>query len=60
MSGTASGSTVYTQIMKYHLGQPRSGRTQQKDDYPCQGPSNMLLGGWSHDQLPKMVKKQML
>ena len=26
----------------------------------CQGPSYGLLGGWSHDQLPKMVKKQKL
>jgi len=24
----------------------------------CQGPSYGLLGAWSHDQLPKMVKNE--
>ena len=36
----------------------KSEEKQDKDDFTYQGPSNRSLGGWSHDQLPKMVKKQ--
>ena len=38
----------------------KSEEKQDKDDFTYQGPSNRSLGGWSHDQLPKMVKKQKL
>ena len=40
--------------MKYLM---KSEEKQDKDDFTYQGPSNRSLGGWSHDQLPKMVKK---
>ena len=36
----------------------KSEEKQDKDDFTYQGPSNRSPGGWSHDQLPKMVKKQ--
>ena len=32
----------------------KSEEKQDKDDFTYQGPSNRTLGGWSHDQLPKM------
>jgi len=35
---------------------PKSGRSQDKNNDTCQGSCNGLLGGWSHDQFPKMVK----
>ena len=38
----------------------KSEEKQHKDDFTYQSPSNRSLGGWSHDQLPKMVKKQKL
>ena len=31
---------------------------QDNDDPTCQGPCNGVLGCWSHDQLPKMVKNE--
>ena len=31
---------------------------QDKDDFTYQSPPNGSLGGWSHDQLPKMVKNK--
>jgi hypothetical protein len=37
---------------------PKSEEKQDKDDYTCQGPSNGILGQWSHDQLPKMDKNE--
>ena len=36
----------------------KSEEKQDKDDFTYQGPSNRSLGGWSHDQLPKMVKNK--
>jgi len=45
---------------KSQLVGPKSEEKQDKDDYTCQGPSDGILGQWSHDQLPKMVKKQKL
>jgi hypothetical protein len=30
---------------------------QDNDGYTCQGSSDMISGQWSHDRLPKMVKK---
>ena len=38
----------------------KSKEKEDKDDFTYQRPSNRSLGGWSHDQLPKMVKKQKL
>ena len=35
----------------------KSEEKQDKGDFTYQGPSNRSLGGWSHDQLPKMVRK---
>ena len=35
----------------------KSEEKQDKDDFTYQGPSNRSLGGWSHDQSPKMVQK---
>jgi hypothetical protein len=49
LSGSMSGSFA-------HLVGPKSEEKQDKDDYTCQGPSNGILGQWSHDQLPKMEK----
>ena len=37
---------------------PKSRRSQDKNDDTCWGPCNGLLGGWSHDQFPKMVKNE--
>jgi len=37
---------------------PKSRRSQDKNGDTCQGPCNGLLGGWSHDQFPKMVKNK--
>jgi len=39
---------------------PKSRRSQDKNDDTCQGPCNGLLGGWSHDQFPKMVKMKVV
>ena len=59
-SGSMSGSFVYFLKRKSHLVGPKSEEKQNKDDYTCQGPSNGMSGQWSHDQLPKMVKKRKL
>ena len=32
---------------------PNSEEKEYKDDYTCWGPTNMSLGGWSHDQILK-------
>jgi hypothetical protein len=53
LSGSMSGSFA-------HLVGPKSEEKQDKDDYTCQGPSNGILGQWSHDQLPKMDKMKVV
>ena len=45
---------------KSQLVGPKSEEKQDKDDYTCQGPSDGILGQWSHDQLPKNGQKQKL
>ena len=57
LSGFMSGSCAYTPKRKYHLIWPKGEEKQDKDDYTCQGSCNGLSGGWSHDQFPKIVKK---
>jgi len=39
---------------------PKSEKIQDKNDDTCQGSWNGLLGGWSHDQFPKMVKMKVV
>ena len=60
ISGTACRVYCIYQKSKFHLLWWKSEEKQDKDDFHCQGPSNRSLGGWSHDQLPKMVKKRKL
>ena len=62
MAYRMSGTTVrvhwiYPKRRKYYSKWPKSGRNQNKSHDRCQGPSDGSLGGWSHDQFPKMVKK---
>ena len=60
MSGTAF--RVYCIYSKKEISSivMKSEEKQDNHDFACQGPSNRSLGGWSHDQLPKMVKKRKL
>ena len=60
LSGFMSGSCTYIPQRKYHLIWPKGEEKQGKDDYTCQGPFSGLSGGWSHDQFPKIVRKQKL
>ena len=50
LSDTASGSSASPQTRKSHL-------VWKEDNCTCQGPLDGMSGQWSHDQLPKMVKK---
>ena len=45
---------------KSYLVWPKGEEKQNKNDSICQGPSNGMMGWWSHEQLPKIVKNQML
>ena len=55
-SGSMSGSSTYTPKMKCDLVWPKSQENQNNDDSACQGSFNIMLGWWSHDQLPKIAK----
>jgi hypothetical protein len=49
LSGSISGSFSYALKKEISSGLPKSEEKQDKDDYPCQGPFNGILGQWSHD-----------
>ena len=60
-----SGTAFRVHFRVYPKKEISSGLTkseEEQDNYnsTCQGPSNRMLGWWSHDQLPKMVKKPKL
>jgi hypothetical protein len=60
LSGSMSGSSSSSLKRKFHVVRPKSEEEQDTDDFTCQVSCEGLLGGWSHDQLPKMVKKPKL
>ena len=57
-SGSMLGFSIYTLKGNLTWFDQKSGEKQHKDGYNCQGLSSGLSGGWSHDQLPKMVKNK--
>jgi hypothetical protein len=57
--GPCQGPVCIPQKGNY-LTSSKSEEKQDTNDFTYQGPSNGLLGRWSHDQLPKMVKKPKL
>ena len=60
-SGTASRVHVRVLPKKEIMSNlMKSEEKQDNDDFTYQGLSNRSLRGWSHDQLPKMVKKPKL
>jgi hypothetical protein len=57
LSGSMSGFSAHTLKRKSHLVWPKTEEKQDTDDFTCQVSCDGLLRGWSHDQLPKMEKK---
>jgi hypothetical protein len=60
LSGSMSGSLAHILKRKSHLVWPKSEEKQDTDDFTCQVSCDGLLAGWSHDQLPKMVKTKVI